>query len=52
MVYRFYDKKSTGSGLRINLCQNISFQMNFINRSSDNLRKEKFTLLLKTMFEV
>ena len=38
--------------LQINLCQIINLQMNFIDRSSGNVREEMFIHPLKTIFGV
>ena len=50
MVYKFFDKKSSGSGMVP--YQIISLQMNFIDRSLKTLREEKFIHLLETIFSV
>ena len=58
MVYQFFDKKSSGSGVG-NLLANksateqiINLQINFISKSLENLGNEKFTHLLETIFAV
>ena len=48
MVYKFFDKKSSGSCFATN--QIITWQMSFINQSLKNLRKEKFIRHLKVIF--
>ena len=50
MVYKFFDKKSRGSGIANEPI--INWQMNFINRLFENSKKEKFIHLLETTFEV
>ena len=50
MVYKFFDKKSTGSGIANE--PNYQQQMNFINQLLENLKKEKLFLDLKIMFWV
>ena len=58
MVYKSFDKKTSGSGVdtsyQISLLasQIISLQMNFIKRSLKNSRDEKFIHLLETIFGV
>ena len=48
MVYKYFDKKSSGSGadtsVQINLLLNqiINLQMNFVNSSLENSREERF----------
>ena len=44
MVYKFFDKKLKGAGLEN--------QMKFINQLLENFKKEKFILLLRTIFGV
>ena len=46
MVYNFFDKKSTGSGIK---CQINNFQINFINQLLERLNDVKSILLLKTI---
>ena len=48
MVYKFFDKKSSGSGVTLN--QIISLEMNFIGRLLENSRDEKFIHRLMTIF--
>ena len=48
MVYKFFDKKSSGSCFATN--QIITWQMSFINQLLKNLRKEKFIRHLKAIF--
>ena len=56
MVYMFFEKRSSGSGmtyfLQINLLLNqiINLRMNLINRLLENLREGKFIHLLETIF--
>ena len=50
MVYQFFDKKSKGSG--IVMSQILNWQMNFINKLLENLKKEKFIHFLETIFGV
>ena len=50
MVYKFFDKKSSGSGLLLNQITNS--QMNFRDRLLENPRDEKFIHLLETIFGV
>ena len=49
MVYKPFDKKSTGSGIK---CQINNFQMNFINQLLENFKKEERFRHLKTIFGV
>ena len=46
-VYKFFDKRSSGSGIA-----NASWQMSIINRLFKNSKKEKFIHPLKTIFGV
>ena len=48
MVYKCFNKKSSGSGIAMN--QIINWQMNFINKLLNNLRKEKFIHHLESIF--
>ena len=48
MVYKFFDKKSSGVGVDPKL--NISLQMNFIGRLLKNSRDKKFIHLLGTIY--
>ena len=57
MVYKFYDKTSSGSGVAalasksaVYSVPNYNLQMNFISRSLENSREEKVILNLKTIF--
>ena len=50
MGYKFFDKKSSGSGDDTE--PNINLQLNFISRSLENSRDEKFIRLLGTIFGV
>ena len=50
MVYKFFDKKSSGSGLLLNQITNS--RMKIIGRSLENRRDEKFIHLLETIFGV
>ena len=50
MVYKFFDRKSSGSGLLLNQITNS--RMNFIGKSLENRRDEKFIHLLETIFGV
>ena len=52
MVYNFFDKKSTGRGLKMKSNKVYNLQMNFINQLLENLKKEKFIHHLKTIFGV
>ena len=45
MVYKFFDEKSSGSGVAADI-------MNFINRLLENLGDVKFIHLLETIFGV
>ena len=45
MVYRSFDKKSTGSGITLKLNKINSLQMNFIKQSSENFKNEKFLMI-------
>ena len=51
MVYKFFDKKSSGSGISL-MNQIINWQMNFINQLFKNFKKEKFIHLLEIIFGV
>ena len=48
MIYKFFDKKSKGSG--INSYQINNLQINFINQLKENLKDAESILLLKTIF--
>ena len=58
MVYKFFDKKSKGSGISASLAnksandQIINWQMNFINQLLENVKKEKFIHHIGIMFGV
>ena len=45
MIYKVFDKESTGSGIQMN-----NLLMNFINQLLRNLKDAKSILLLKTVF--
>ena len=47
VVYKFFDKKSSGRGIA-----NEPKQANFINQLLENFKKEKFIHLLETIFGV
>ena len=47
MVYKFFDKRSSGSSVAVT---EPDYQMNFIDRLLENLKKEKFIHLLETIF--
>ena len=50
MVYKLFDKKSTGSGIANNdIKQKLK---NYTNQLLENLEKEKFILGLEIIFEV
>ena len=53
MVYKFFDKKSSGSGVAnepmVLLMLIINWQMSFINQLLENFKKEKFIHLLETI---
>ena len=51
MVYKFFDKKSSGSALLLPN-QIISLQLNFIGRLLENATDEKFIYHLETIFGV
>ena len=50
MAYKFFDKQSSECVVPL-LCQTINLQLNFIGRSLENPREEKFNHLLETIFE-
>ena len=50
MVYKFFDKKSNGSGIANESNYQLNYQMNFISLLLENSRKEKFVHHLKTRF--
>ena len=50
MVYKIFDKKYSGGGVATEPI--INLQMSFIDRSLENLRSEKFTHPLETIFEM
>ena len=50
MVYKFFDKKASGSG--VDAEPNYQLQMNFIGRSLGNSGDEKFIHCLETIFGV
>ena len=51
MVYKFFDKKSKGSGIVTNK-PIINQQINFINQILENLKKEKFIHHFQIIFGV
>ena len=52
MVYKCFDKKSSDGAIKTVPLAIINSQMNLIGRLLENLREEKFTHLLKTIFGV
>ena len=53
MVYKLFDKKSTGTNTKMKLNKINNFQMKFINQLLENLKEEKFIHHhLKTIFGV
>ena len=55
MVYKFFDKKTKGSGVRINLLLNLylkmdNYLMNFINLLLENFKKGKYIQHSNTIF--
>ena len=52
MVYKIFDKKLKGRGIKNIIKQIKNKLMNFINQLLGNLKKEKCILLLKTIFQV
>ena len=50
MVYKFFDKKSSRSG--VDNKSKFHWQMNLISRSLKHLREEKFIHRLETIFGV
>ena len=53
MVYKFFDKKSTGSNTKMKFNKINNLQMNFTNQLLENLKEEKFiNHHLKTIFGV
>ena len=51
MVYKLFDKKSTGTYTKMKLNKINNFQMKFINQLLENLKEEKFIHHhLKTIF--
>ena len=51
MVYKLFDKKSTGTNIKMKLNKINNFQMKFINQLLENLKEEKFIHHdLKTIF--
>ena len=52
MVYNFFDKKSTGSGVIMSLEFNEQLAKNYTNQLLENSNKEKFILDLKIIFGV
>ena len=52
MVYKFFDMKLKGTGIK-NIIKKInSLLMNFISQLLESLKKEKCILFLKTIFGV
>ena len=51
MVYKFFDKKSSGSGVKL-IPQNEQLSNEFINQLLENLKKEKYIQHLKIIFGV
>ena len=54
MVYKFFDKKSKGSGVNISIYQSLmnNYLKNYKNQLLKILKKEKFILDLKIIFGV
>ena len=52
MVYKFFDKKSKGAGIKNEIKENQQLDNDFISQLLGNLRKEKCIILLKTIFGV
>ena len=52
MVSKFFDKKSTGTGIKMKLNKIKNLQMNFINQLLEHFKKEKFIHHLKAIFGV
>ena len=52
VVSKFFDKKTSGSCIKNENISNKELAKEFRNQLLENLRKEKYTLLLKTIFRV
>ena len=52
MAYKFFDKKTSGSGVIMKLNKIINLQMNFRNQLLEDLKKEEFILDLRIIFGV
>ena len=52
VVCKFFDKKTSGSCIKNENISNKELAKEFRNQLLENLRKEKYTLLLKTIFRV
>ena len=52
VVCKFFDKKTSGSFIKNENISNKELAKEFRNQLLENLRKEKYTLLLKTIFRV
>ena len=50
MVYKFFDKKSSGSGMVLLMNQIMSSHISFINQLLENSEKEKFIHHLEIIF--
>ena len=46
MIIRFFDKKSTGSGIKNEINKINNLQMNFINQLLENLEKKKSLFII------
>ena len=50
MVYKFFDKKTSATGIKIRICQTSIWQRNYTNQLLENSRKRKYTQLLQTIW--
>ena len=52
MVYKFFDNKSKGSGIKNEIRENQHKLMNFINQLLGSLKKEKYIFPIKIIYGV
>ena len=52
MVFKFFDKKTSGKCIKNKNVSDKELQMNYINQLLENLRKEKYIQLLWTIVGV
>ena len=50
MVYNFFDKKTSCGAIKTKVMQNEEIAKEYTNQLLENLKKEKYTYLLYTIF--